>query len=82
MNLNATKGARVIFKNTNSGYVYDQELAKKHLVSGCMYTVQLVDAHSFSSTLVVLNEVPGVYFNTVLFEDAKQKSSRKTKANR
>lgn len=71
MNINAHYGTKVIFSNPNSGYEYDQELAKKHLTVGKTYTVNHVDIHSWH-THVYLQEIPGVAFNSVLFDNKRR----------
>lgn len=70
MNINAKQGSRVIFKYPTNGYKAHQELAQKHLTEGEVYTVVYTDV-SQSSTRVLFEEVPNVWFNSVLFEDAQ-----------
>ena len=50
------------------GLVSDKLLAISHLHVGQEYTVELVKVYNWSS-VVVLKEIPGKSFNTVMFED-------------
>jgi hypothetical protein len=61
---------RVVFSKPNSGYDGDQELAAKHLNVGVTYIVAR-ESIGESHSSVQLVEYPGIWFNTVLFEDAK-----------
>ncbi|MDO8558373.1 MAG: hypothetical protein Q7S09_04280 [bacterium] len=70
MNIYAKPGSRVVFSHPNNGYPGDQKNAQRHLQVGHTYTVERTEVHSFS-TRVFLQEVPGTFFNSVLFEDAK-----------
>ena len=69
MNIYSDPGTKVIFANPTYGYPHDQENAKQHLTADKVYTVDHTDVFD-SSTDVYLVEVPGVAFNSVLFEDA------------
>lgn len=55
------------------GYVLDQILAEKHLLSGNTYTIKTHASVSPTSTWVILEEAPGIAFNFIIFEcDLKQ----------
>lgn len=69
MNIYSNPGTKVIFANPTYGYPHDQEKAKQHLAVGQVYTVHHTEV-SASHTDVYLAEVPGIAFNSVLFEDA------------
>lgn len=68
MDIYAKKGHKVIFKYPDNGYTPDQEQAKKYLKVGETYTVNKTEVHS-STADVELIEIPGQYFNSVLFVD-------------
>lgn len=67
MNIYAKSGTTVVYSDAISGYDYDQETARKHLVFGQEYTVDYTDVRS-CHTNVYLQEVPGVSFNSVIFD--------------
>lgn len=70
MNIHAKKGSKVVVteKTKNSGYSIDAERVAKHLEVGKPYTVDRTDVSGWR-TDVYLEEVPGVSFNSVNFED-------------
>ena len=68
MNIYATPGSRIIFAYPENGRESDQELAKKHLKPGELYTIERTDVGDWH-TDVCLTEIPGVWFNLVHFED-------------
>jgi hypothetical protein len=72
MNINALPGDRVRFAHPDNGYIPDQEKAARHLKVGNVYTVSRTSVHAFY-TNVYLNEVFGVAFNSVMFEDAVER---------
>src|SRR5438445_9906642 len=63
-----TEGMKVRFANPNSGYEYDQEMAKVVLVYNQWYTVKAWEQGT-SHTYLYLDEVVGIW-NSVLFEEA------------
>jgi len=67
MNIYAKQGDKVIYLNQN-GSTREQEHANKFLEEGEIYTVHETDVHDWY-TYVLLEEVPGEWFNSVLFED-------------
>ena len=67
MNIYAETGDKVVFSNPNAGYNGDQEMCKKYLEVGKVYTVEFTEVYS-CSTDVCLEEVPGISFNSVMFE--------------
>jgi hypothetical protein len=69
VNIYAQHGDRAAFKNPTNGLEGDQQKALKHLTVDEIYTVDRTVVHNWH-TDVFLVEVPGVYFNSVLFEDA------------
>jgi hypothetical protein len=66
MDIYAKTGTRVIFDAPDYGYSHHQEIAKKHLVVGKVYTVDSTVVHS-SSTDVYLIGFPNIAFNSVSF---------------
>lgn len=70
MNIYAKKGDKVIFCNPENGRLYNQEDCFKYLKLDQVYTVDHTDVFG-SSTDVYLQEVPGVSFNSVMFDDVK-----------
>jgi hypothetical protein len=71
MSLDAKKGDKVVYLD-RGGYESDREFARLlGLVKGEIYTVDSVDADSFTSD-VYLVEVPSRPFNTVMFDDYKE----------
>ena len=75
MNIYAQKGFKVVLARWASG------LAKKQLVTGKEYTVELTKVYS-SSTDVFLQEIPGAPFNSVNFEDVYPQSKDDDKRHR
>lgn len=59
-------GDKVIFIHPDYGYDGDIELAAEHLKGGETYTLSRIDVGQ-SSSMVELNEVPGIMFNSVHF---------------
>lgn len=70
MNIYATKGDKVRFLNEN-GRESEREFAAKILTEGQVYTVDHTDVYGWH-TDVYLQEIPGHYFNSVMFEDVKE----------
>lgn len=70
MNIYAKEWDVVRFLNEN-GWDGEAEEANRHLEEGALYTVDYVIINSWSSE-VYLKEVPGIGFNTVMFEDAEE----------
>lgn len=68
MDIYAKKGHRVVFSNPESGYQHHQNTAKEYLKVGKTYTINKTEVSNYH-TDVYLEEVPGVAFNSVLFED-------------
>jgi hypothetical protein len=60
-------GTKVIYKYPNWGYKCDQEKAKELLDLEREYTIEKISVGNYY-TSVYLKEVPGVAFNSVLFE--------------
>lgn len=69
MNIYAKGGSKVRFAHPNDGHAHNRELAKKHLEVNKVYTVNYTDVSDWH-TDVYLREIPGIAFNSVLFEDA------------
>jgi len=67
MDIYAEPGTKVRFAYPDNGYDFHKKVAAKHLTEGEIYTVKITDVGSFH-TDVYLNEVPGVAFNSVMFE--------------
>jgi hypothetical protein len=68
MSLETKPGECVVFDKPNLGYNEDTEQALKYLVVGQEYKVLIVDVGDCSS-VVFLEEVPGVPFNTAHFRN-------------
>ncbi len=73
MNIYALKGHKIKFVNPTSGYQYEQDTAKAHLIIGKEYTVEQTSVGSWH-TEVYIEEVPDVGFNSCLFEDVSNQS--------
>jgi hypothetical protein len=78
MNIFALKGHKVTFVHPNGGWPYDQQLAKTHLVLGNNYTIEKTIVDSYS-TDVLLEEVPNIRFNAVIFDDKDSQDEEKDK---
>lgn len=70
MQLTSEPGDKVVFANPTAGYEGDQVLAKKYLRENEEYTLSNIDVQNWI-TFVTFAEVPGVEFNSVLFENVK-----------
>ena len=70
MDIDSPPGTKVRFSFPTHGYDHHQELAKEHLKEGEVYTVRDTDVGD-SSSKVCFDEIPGVWFNTVLFSDTR-----------
>jgi len=70
MSVNAQKGHKVIVteKSIANGYPFDEEKARHFLRVGQTYTIEYMDVQDWSST-IILQEIPGVEFNSVHFID-------------
>jgi hypothetical protein len=68
MNIYATPGTRIVFKYPNNGHPDDRDRVMLALQVGQTYTVQKTSVGDWSSS-VTLTEVPGVAFNTVMFDN-------------
>jgi len=77
MNIYAKPGTKVSVTNESikRGLDPDKEQAQKYLKADKTYTVQYIIRHAFSSE-VVLEEFPGVRFNTVHFVPFKRTRKR------
>ncbi|MEL1246321.1 hypothetical protein AAEO56_18760 [Flavobacterium sp. DGU11] len=80
MNIYALKGHKVRCSDLDNGYEYQQEIARRHLVLGEVYTIDKTEVGS-SSTKVMLQEVPGVFFNSVFFDDVVPQGQADDKAH-
>ena len=65
MDIYSPKGTKVIFDMPTAGYPYHQELAKKYLEVGKVYTVEFTEVFSCSTTVYLEGFKQG--FNSVLF---------------
>lgn len=69
MDIYAKEGTKVVYNSPNAGMPIDQEMAKRHsLVKGEIYTVDHTVVYDWN-TQVGLKEIPGVRFNSVLFDE-------------
>lgn len=70
MDIGNREGKKVIFNHPDAGRSFDQARAEKHLIVGGVYTVDQLDVdRNFSK--VLLEEIPDVWFNTVMFDDCE-----------
>jgi len=69
MNIYCTPGHEVRFTNPDAGYDPDKTMAKELLSLGHTYTIMDKDMRTWH-TDVELVEVPGIMFNSAMFEDA------------
>ena len=67
MDIHANRGTKVVFAHPDSGYELHQKWAKKSLVEGATYTVDVTVVRGFH-TDVYLQEVPDIAFNSVMFD--------------
>lgn len=67
MDIYTKQGSKVKFTG-EGGLVSDKLFAISHLRVGQEYTVESVNVGNWSSA-VILKEIPGKSFNTVMFED-------------
>lgn len=70
MNIHALAGTKVKYTG-QGGYGPEKERADKHLTVGDTYTVAYTNVGNWH-TNVHLREVPGVPFNSVMFDDIEQ----------
>jgi len=80
MNIYAIKKHKVKCITVDSAYVNERELNKQHLVPGQEYTVDKTVVGSWF-TQVFLEEIPGVSFNSVIFEDVIPQSLENTESH-
>lgn len=66
--MDAEIGRKVTVTDQSIDFGYDNEIARKHLKVGDIYTIEGMDVQAWSSTLWV-REIPGIEFNTVNFVD-------------
>lgn len=73
MSLDTKKGDKITITDAtcNNGFESDRLLIRKHLKPGENYTVKYVDLGKFYS-VVYIEEVPDVAFNTVNFENVTE----------
>ena len=74
MDIYSKDGTKVVFTG-RGGYGYQQSEAREHLTVGAIYTVEHTEVHSWS-TDVYLYEVPGIRFNSVMFDKVKEGDSQ------
>ena len=70
MNIYAVSGDKVVFAYPDNGSDCDREKALSYLTPNERYTIDRTRVGSFS-TKIFLQEVHGVPFNSVMFEDAE-----------
>lgn len=78
MNIYALKGHKVKCEKVTSPSNYDEEIARKYLEVGKVYTVEKTQVNS-SSTSVELQEFPGVEFNSTMFDDVEKQAPEEDK---
>ena len=74
MDIRAQSGDLVRYINFNAGKLSDLMECDRFLYRGGVYTVDHTEVRRFGSS-VYLKDVPGVPFNTVMFEDVVDASS-------
>lgn len=74
MNILSRPGTKVVFENPQNGHPEDRELAREYLEVGHTYTVEKMKVDRWHSE-VFLEEIPGIAFNTVLFENKQEQYS-------
>lgn len=70
MSIYSPRGTEVIFAHPTAGYEHDMRRAANHLTPGAKYTVERAIVEDWT-TRVFLQEVPGVAFNSVHFDDVQ-----------
>lgn len=78
MNIYALQGHKVKCVTQDGGYDYDKQQAMKYLEIDNMYTVDHTQVDSWSTT-VFLQELPGIGFNSVFFEDVSEQDDEDDK---
>lgn len=73
MDIHAEPGTKVKFTGEN-GYDNDRHVAFSHMDVGDVFTVKDIDIGNWISH-VEFEELPGIRFNTVMFEEVEDKSS-------
>lgn len=70
MSIDKKKGDKVIVttQSIQNGTMFDQLEADAYLKIGKKYTIEKIEPHDFH-TNVWVKEVPGIRFNSVLFDD-------------
>lgn len=68
MDIYSKPGTKVKATKLNNGYNQDKELAKQYLTEGAIYTVKEIEVGNWR-TEVSLEEINGVWFNSVHFEN-------------
>lgn len=81
MNIFAIKGHKIKFTNPEAGYPYDQKMGEEHLEVGKEYTVDYTEVDGYS-TNVIIQEVPKIKFNSVLFSDVLPQDVESDKAHK
>jgi hypothetical protein len=81
MNIYAIKGHKVKCVTVDSAYVNERELNKQYLVPGQEYTVDKTIVGSWF-TEVFLGEIPGISFNSVIFDDVIPQSLEDTESHK
>lgn len=71
MRIYCKPGHKIVFAYPGNGYRSDQIDAEEYLLEGNVYTVAKTEVGAMH-TNVWLKEVPGVAFNSVLFEDYRE----------
>lgn len=68
MDIYAPAGTKVRYAFPEAGWDHHKSMGELHLKADAVYTVASTEVHSWH-TLVTLEEVPGIQFNSVLFEE-------------
>lgn len=70
MDIFSEPGTRVIFDRPNNGTKYDKDNCAEFLALGAFYTIEKTEVGDYS-TRVFLREIPGRWFNSVMFSNAE-----------
>lgn len=68
MDDHSAPGTKIVFAHPGNGYAHDQETAREHLEVGEVYTVERTEVGRWH-TDVFIKEVPGVAFNSPMFDE-------------
>jgi hypothetical protein len=73
MDLSTPVGSKIRFNPHNNGYELERKKALETLEVNKLYTLAILDVGQ-SHSVVVIDEFPHLYFNSVLFENENESS--------